>query len=555
MSEDSISVAQDQFSCPVCLDLLKDPVTIPCGHSYCMPCITDCWDQEDLKGVYSCPQCRQTFTPRPALSKNVVFAEMLEKLKQTSLHAEGSARCFAGPGDVECDVCTGRKGKAMKSCLVCLSSYCAGHLQQHNTFFKGKKQHKLMDATRRLQEAMCRKHDKHLDIYCRTDQRCICYLCVIEQHKNHDTVTAAEERTEKQEQLSKEQKNLQRRIQQKVQEIQKLRETIESHKLSAQTAMENSEKIFTELIRYIESRRLEFTQLIRGQEKAAVGRAERLVKRLEQEVDDMKSRDSEMKQLLQTDDHVYFLQSFRCLSSPPEATDVGNTHCSALSFEDVTKSLSLLKEKLKDSCEQQMEMVSGGVTYVQIIPTPDPKTREDFLQYSRQLTLDPNTVNKRLCLSEGNKRSFVTGSVQQYPDHPDRFDQYLQVMSRESVCGRCYWELDWSGSGGLAVSVAYKSIGRKGKGDECVFGFNRQSWSLFYSLSGSSFFHDKKQIKLHAPLSCCRLGVYVDHRAGTLSFYSVSDTLMSLIHTVQTTFTQPLYPGFLLDFGSTVKLL
>lgn len=195
------------------------------------------------------------------------------------------------------------------------------------------------------------------------------------------------------------------------------------------------------------------------------------------------------------------------------------------------------------------------VTYIQIIPTPDPKTREDFLQYSRQLTLDPNTANKRLRLSEGNKRAFDSGSVQPYPDHPDRFDQHLQLLSRESVCGRCYWELDWSGSGGLAVSVAYKSIRRKGKGDECVFGFNRQSWSLFYRLSGSSFFHDKKQFKLHAPLSCCRLGVYVDHRAGTLSFYSVSDTSMSLIHTEQTTFTQPLYPGFLLAFGSTIKLL
>ncbi|NP_001314743.1 finTRIM family, member 64 [Danio rerio] len=551
MAEASISVAQDQFSCPVCLDLLKDPVTIPCGHSYCMRCITDCWNQEDLTGVYSCPQCRQTFTPRPALSKNVVFADMLEKLKQT----EVSAQCFAGPGDVECDVCTGRKRKAMKSCLVCLSSYCPGHLQQHETFFKGKKQHKLMDATRRLQEAMCRKHDKHLDIYCRTDQQCICYLCVIEKHKNHDTVTAAEERTEKQEQLSKKQKDLLRRIQQKVQEIQKLRETIESHKLSAQTAVEDSGKIFTELILYIERRRSEFTQLIRGQEKAAVSRAEGLLKRLEQEVDEMKRRDSEMKQLLQTDDHIYFLQSFRCLSASPEATDVPNTLCSAFTFEDVTKSLSLLKEKLKDSCDQEMEMVSGEVTYIQIIPTPDPKTREDFLQYSRQLTLDPNTANKRLRLSEGNKQAFDSGSVQPYPDHPDRFDQHLQLLSRESVCGRCYWELDWSGSGGLAVSVAYKSIRRKGEGDECVFGFNRQSWSLFYRLSGSLFFHDKKQIKLHAPLSCCRLGVYVDHRAGTLSFYSVSDTSMSLIHTEQTTFTQPLYPGFLLAFGSTIKLL
>ncbi|XP_067283585.1 uncharacterized protein [Pseudorasbora parva] len=153
MAEASISVAQDQFSCPVCLDLLKDPVTIPCGHSYCMNCITTCWNQEDPNGVYSCPQCRQTFIPRPVLCKNVVFAEMVEQLKKTKLHGVVPAQCDAGPGDVACDICTGTKYKAIKSCLVCLKSYCQNHLEQHEIFFKGKK-HNLMDATGRLQKAV-----------------------------------------------------------------------------------------------------------------------------------------------------------------------------------------------------------------------------------------------------------------------------------------------------------------------------------------------------------------------------------------------------------------
>uniref|UniRef100_A0A673L855 B30.2/SPRY domain-containing protein n=1 Tax=Sinocyclocheilus rhinocerous TaxID=307959 RepID=A0A673L855_9TELE len=165
-----------------------------------------------------------------------------------------------------------------------------------------------------------------------------------------------------------------------------------------------------------------------------------------------------------------------------------------------------------------------------------------FSPDSHQLTLDPNTAHKLLRLSEGNRVVTYTDTPQPYPDHPDRFDNTLQVLCRESVSGRCYWELEWSGSD-VRVSVSYKSISRKRSVYERVFGYNDQSWSLFCSPSSFSFWHNKNQTKLPVPSSCRRIGVYVDHSAGTLSFYSVSDT-MNLIHTVQTTFTQPLYPGF-----------
>jgi len=116
------SFSQEQFSCPVCLNLLNDPVAIPCGHSYCKICITCCWDQEDEKGVYSCPQCRETFNSRPALNKNTLLAEVVEQLKKTKLQAAVSAR----PKDVESDICTGRKSKkgkktAGKKHQVCLN--------------------------------------------------------------------------------------------------------------------------------------------------------------------------------------------------------------------------------------------------------------------------------------------------------------------------------------------------------------------------------------------------------------------------------------------------
>ncbi len=143
-----------------------------------------------------------------------------------------------------------------------------------------------------------------------------------------------------------------------------------------------------------------------------------------------------------------------------------------------------------------------------------------------------------------------TDTDQPYPDHPDRFD-VSQVLCRESVCGRCYWELEWSGRE-VFISVSYKSISRKGD-NECLFGLNEHSWSLDCFPSSYSFRHNNIVTVLPVKPISSRIGVFVDLSAGTLSFYSVSDT-MSLIHTVQTTFTQPLYPGFLVWYGSSVKL-
>ncbi|XP_051553559.1 E3 ubiquitin-protein ligase TRIM47-like isoform X2 [Myxocyprinus asiaticus] len=393
------SISEDQFSCPVCLDLLKDPVTIPCGHSYCMSCITDCWDQDDLKGVYSCPLCKHIFTPRPVVGKNVVFAEMLEKLKTTKLQAAVPAHCYAGPEDVECNVCTRRKYKAVKSCLVCMKSYCETHFKRHEKFHPGKR-HKVINATGRLQEMICPKHNKQLDIYCRTDQQSVCELCMMDEHKYHESVSVSEERINKQKQLKDIQRGLRQIIQEREKDVEELKEAVKSHKRSAETAVEDSDRIFTELIRSIERSRSEVTQLIRDQENAAVSEAEGLLKRLEQKIADLKRRDTEMEQLAQTHDHIHFL---KCLSAA-ESTDVPSIIVTNLiSFDDVRKSLSQLRKKLEDLCKGKIKNISDRVKCIQTIPLHDPKTREEFLRYSHQLTLDLNTLNGLLCLSDGNR--------------------------------------------------------------------------------------------------------------------------------------------------------
>ncbi|XP_029600125.1 tripartite motif-containing protein 16-like [Salmo trutta] len=553
MAQQGVLLDQDQFCCSVCLDLLKEPVAIPCGHSYCRSCIEGCWDQDVLKGVYSCPQCRQTFSPRPTLSKNNMLAELVEKLRKTGLQAAPPpALCYAGPGDVACDICTGtRKQKAIMSCLACLASYCETHLQSHYESPAFKK-HKLVKATAQLQEKICSHHDKLLEVYCRTDQQCICYQCVMDEHKGHDTVSAAAERTEKQRQLGMSQRKVQQRFQEREKELKNLQKAVKSLKRSAQAAVEDSDQIFTELIRSIERRSSEVKELIRAQEKAQVSEAEGVLEQLKQEIAELRKRSTELEQLSHTEDHIHFLQSYQSLSSISVSSDLPSIVVRPLQyFGDVSETVSELREKLEDFLKGEWTKISTTVNIVEVVLPPEPKTREQLLQYSCQLTLDPNTAGTLLSLSEGNRKVTCTDQVQPYPGHPDRFTNQYQVLCREGLTGRCYWEVEWSGD--VITAVSYKDISRTGSDNR--FGDNNKSWSLLCCSDGYYCFrHNNVVTEVSGPQSS-RVGVYLDHKAGTLSFYSVSDTV-TLLHRVQTTFTQPLYPGFwLYSYNSTAELV
>ncbi|XP_034752937.1 tripartite motif-containing protein 16-like [Etheostoma cragini] len=219
-------------------------------------------------------------------------------------------------------------------------------------------------------------------------------------------------------------------------------------------------------------------------------------------------------------------------------------------FEDVTAAVSELRDKLEDVLSEKRTNVSPTGTEVDVLlAQPEPKTRAGFLQYSREITLDPNTANTRLFLSEGNRKATHMFQQQSYSRHPHRFTVWFQVLSRESLTGRCYWEVEMRGR--VYVAVTYKNIRRAGGSAGCRFGFNDKSWALRCVNSSYTFYYNNVQTPVSGPESS-RVGVYLDHSAGILSFYSVSKT-MTLLHGVQTTFTQPLYAG-LACYGFSAEL-
>ncbi|KAG2460374.1 TRI25 ligase, partial [Polypterus senegalus] len=453
MAAPQLSVSADQYSCSVCLEVLNEPVTIPCGHSYCMDCINDYWDKSDTTTDFRCPQCRRSFSVRPELNRNTVLRDLIEKLKKVTAGG-GSSESYAGPDDVSCDFCTGRKLRAVKTCLTCMASYCETHLRPHleSDAFK---RHRLEEPTGNLEKQLCTKHQKVLEIFCRTDETCLCVMCAVTEHNGHDMMTPEQERFRKENQLEESKEEMRRKTEEKEKKMEKTKDTI-----------------------------------VRVQKFPSV-----------------------------------------CLSVGDQDTPDVSVNGDLLP-EAFRMSLSELKKSLQE--------ISGW----ELVKTSE----ADFCP----LTLDPNTAHRCLELSEGSKKVTCEGTEITFPDHPDRFDCWPQVLCSEALSGtRWYWEVEWSGDE-AEIGVAYKGIGRKGGSNECLLGGNSQSWCLYYCDSSYSVWHNNELTQISAPCSH-RIGVYLDWPAGSLSFYSVSDT-MTLLHKINASFTEPLYAGFWVDDGSSVTI-
>lgn len=185
MASSSSSQAAEQCLCSICQDFFTDPATIPCGHNFCMECISKHWDSSMET---RCPLCKKDFHLRPDLDINREFRDLIEQLKRVESPVP--------PGVIPCDACSKIKRGALKSCLHCEGSFCKTHLEPHNTVAKLKK-HKLINPVANLDNYICPKHESPLELFCRDDQMCVCKSCSIKDHKTHKTVTVEEESEER----------------------------------------------------------------------------------------------------------------------------------------------------------------------------------------------------------------------------------------------------------------------------------------------------------------------------------------------------------------------
>ncbi|KAI5615168.1 hypothetical protein C0J50_3393 [Silurus asotus] len=351
MAESSL-LNTPQYDCSVCLDLMKDPVTIPCGHCYCMSCITDYWDRDQFSRT-RCPQCRREFPTRPELHKNTMLAEILDQLKNISIPDSPPAQCPAAqPGDIECDLCTKQKVRAVRSCLECRASYCELHLQPHYDV-PALRKHKLVVAT---DIPICPRHDKVLEAFCRTDNMCICVSCLLEEHKGHDTISSAGEREEKQAKLQVDKTTIVEKRKEKESKVQEVLKAADAHARTTEQSIEDAKLALSLLVSSLETSFSEMMERTRIEEDIYQAQYADVREQLENEISILMEQEAAVDKLLKTEDNIYFLQNFDSMPSPPAAEE---STCideePSVSCSDVGNMLFEFKAKLEVFCKEELD--------------------------------------------------------------------------------------------------------------------------------------------------------------------------------------------------------
>ncbi|XP_049429440.1 E3 ubiquitin-protein ligase TRIM21-like isoform X2 [Epinephelus fuscoguttatus] len=524
MSAASCLLTEDQFLCSICLDVFTDPVSTPCGHNFCKTCITEHWN---INVPYQCPNCKEVFHQRPEMRVNTFISEMAAQFRQSAQQkasSSSSEQQVSKPGEVPCDVCTGTKLKALKSCLVCLESYCETHLEPHLTR-SGLKRHQLIDPVENLEGRMCLKHDKLLELFCKTDQMCVCVLCTVLDHKTHDVVPLREEYEGKKAELGKTEAEIQQMIQKRRLKIEEIKHSVELSEEDADREIADGVQVFTALKESVKRRQAELMDTIKEKQRKTEKQAEGFIKELEQEISELKKRSTEVEQLSRSEDHLHLLQSFMSLNTAPPTKDWTEVSVRPPSYEGtVRRAVSQLEETLSKQMKKLFEVELKRVQ-----------------QSAVDVTLDPDTAHPELILSDDGKQ-VETGDVKKnLPNNPERFDYFVDVLAKQSFSsGRFYYEVQVKGKTGWNLGVARESINRKG---QITASPQNGYWMISLRNDNKYYARSDPDILLSLKSRPEKVGVFVDYEEGLVSFYDV-DAAALIYSFTGCSFTEKLYPYF-----------
>ncbi|XP_070683573.1 E3 ubiquitin-protein ligase TRIM21-like isoform X3 [Pempheris klunzingeri] len=518
--------SEDQFLCSICLDVLTDPVSTPCGHNFCKTCITEHWNTNDR---FLCPLCNKAFTTRPDLRVNTLLSEMVSQFRQSAQQdasSSSSEQQVSKPGEVPCDVCAGTKLKALKSCLVCLVSYCETHLEPHLTL-SGLKRHQLIDPVENLDSRMCTKHDKPLELFCKTDQTCVCMLCPVLDHIGHKFVPLKEEYEGQKAELGKTEAEIQQMIQKRRLKIEKIKRSADLSQEDADRVIAEGVQVFTSLKERVERGQAELINTIKEKQERAEKQAQAFIRALEQEISELMKRRTEVEQLSRSEDHLHLLHSVQSLNTnqPPASRDWTEVSVPPLSYEGtVRRAVAQLEQDLS---KEMKKLIKAELRRVQ--------------KFAVDVTLDPDTAHPKLILSDDGKQVYDSDVRKKLPDNPERFSKYCIVLGEQSFSsGRFYFEVQVKGKTNWSLGVARESINRK---EIITLSPEDGCWTVWLRNGNEYQALDDPSVLLSLRSQPQKVGVFVDYEDGLVSFYDV-DAAALIYSFTSCSFTEKLFPYF-----------
>lgn len=525
------TLTEDQLLCVICMDSFTNPVSIPCGHNFCLECINGFWDTSQKS---ECPLCKEIFQNRPDLRVNVGLKDITEQFKRSMRRKQASkpepaprrnsSRRSVKADSVTCDICSENKLTAVKSCLVCQVSYCEMHLAPHLRDPVMTK-HRLTDPATFSARGLCRNHNKPLTMFCKKDQTPVCASCTERNHKHHEVVPMESESKRIKAQLKTVQAEIQEMIQTRLTKTEEIKNSMELSRINKEREIETSVHISSMAINAIEKNQALLVEEIEDKHEEAKGRAKDLLEELDQEISELQRRRSELQHLENTKDPLHLLQSFPCLSSPLSSTNWSEVSVDPYIY---TRSVRATFSKLVDLCHE-LEKKLCGEEFTKIV------------KYAVDVTLDPKTAAGWLFLSPDGKKVSLSSQHRKLPNDPLRFDSCVAVLGKQSfTSGRRYWVVKVGDKTDWDLGVAKESINRKGsiivRPDNGYWAICRRKGESLRACAGPS-------VTLNLYEMPTKVGIFLDYEEGSVSFYN-ADTKTHIYTYKGCCFTEPLYPYF-----------
>ncbi|XP_076585066.1 E3 ubiquitin-protein ligase TRIM39-like [Chaetodon auriga] len=586
-------LSEDQFTCSICLDVFNNPVSTPCGHSFCQACISAYWDgrrggEGGGGGVksYQCPLCKESFRKRPELHINRTLKEITEQFKWMASagipmdggggvsveepnshphHHHPTPSLAQRPGEMPESVFAEMMTRFQQlpapavphtttpdtrdhhpqspSPVNAHLSFQAQNNEHHDPppAYSPPRRYTLSgpsDSSPSL--PLCPIHLRGLELFCRTDNICICNICVeTAEHRGHNVIPAKREWHIKKSQLGISEVELKDLISDKERKVEDIHNSLREIQAAAERETDGAVCVFSKLISSVERCQAEVLEVIEMSLRAAEHRAQRLLREMEEEITELKKRRSALSQLALSEDYIHFFKMFPSLSTPPQTKDwSGVSVVSELTSGVILRTVNHLMENIQEEMRKLPEVCQRS-SLNQSVPRPNPKVRR-VQEYAADITLDPNTAHPRLIVSLDGKKVQCSDRHHAVPDNPERFDRVVCVLGRQGFnSGRHYWEVEVGEKTDWDLGVASWSVNRKGK---ITVSPAHGYWFLSLRDRTDYAFRTEPSTNLTVNSRPSRIGIYVDCDKGLVSFYNVEARV--LIYTFTDTFSDTIHPFF-----------